>query len=98
MEAEVVVYFADGHNVVGQIFISQAGLSVKKRTLFGGYSKNEALHIDLKDIAETKIDKYRMNKKAYYITTKDGNSYILGIGIPDITIPYIDSLIEETKK
>lgn len=59
--------------------------------------EKESLRISIGDIITGKQQRFRLNKNAYYITMKDGSTYVLIFDRPKTTIPYLDSLINANR-
>ena len=93
----------NGSNFFGKIEITGSEMIIFKKSkwivyLFGLLGNalakgKEELRIRFADIAEAKKERYMLNKNAYYVTTKQGYTYILIFDHPKTTIEYLNSLI-----
>lgn len=71
-------------NEVVDCFAPNSLASIKKRD-----------RVQIDEIVEAKRKRYRLNKNAYYLTLKDGNTYVLIFDHPNSTIDYLESVIRK---
>lgn len=104
MEDGINIFYPDKHNVMGKMYITNEEIIIYKRsvaTLLGLRTvgvlldgNKPILRINIADIIEGKKERFRLNKNAFYLTLKDGNTYICCFDKPKITIPYLEGLIK----
>lgn len=56
----------------------------------------EEMRIRFADVAQAKKDRYMLNKNAYYVTLRDGATFILIFDHPKTTIGYLDSVLNRS--
>lgn len=108
MEDGISFFMPDGRNFFGRIEITRSEMFVFKKSkwvvyLFGLIGNalakgKEELRIQFGDIAEAKKERYMLNKNAYYVTMRDGYTYILIFDHPKTTIEYLESVIGQAAK
>ena len=104
MEDGINIFYPDGHNEVGRIHVSSTEIIIFKKSMFvmvlfgiiGNllFKGKETLRLNISDIISGHKEKFRLNKNAYHITTKNGETYILCFDSPKKMIPYLESLIK----
>ena len=99
----VNIFYPNGHNEIGYVLISPTEIIVYKKSkvvmaAFGLVGTlldegQEAMRIRISEIANGYKERFRLNKNAYYINMKNGDTYIMCFDKHKTTIPYLDSLI-----
>ena len=103
MEDEVTIFYPNGKFEVGRVVITPTELVFYKKSIVGMSAfglvgsflmkGKEHLRIPMQEIVGGRQDRFRANKKACYITLRDGKEWVLVFGKPDQSIPYLASLI-----
>ncbi len=101
----VNIFYPDGHNEMGYVLISSTEIIVFKksqliRAAFGLVGSmldkgKETARINISDIANGYKERFRLNKNAYHIRMKNGDTYIFCFDKHKTTIPYLESVIRQ---
>ena len=108
MEDGINIFYPNGRNDFGVVEISQTEIAIYTKSVASvvGFSligsvldkRKENFRISISDIVAGKQQRFRLNKNAYYITMKDGSTYVLIFDRPKTTIPYLESLINANRR
>lgn len=99
----VSIFYPNGHNEIGYVLITTTEIIVYKKSKFVMLAfgmigtmldeGQEAMRIRISEIANGYKERFRLNKNAYYLNMKNGDTYIMCFDKHKTTIPYLDSLI-----
>jgi hypothetical protein len=99
-DTEMFFFKKSGKGIYNRISIVSGGIasgvynSLIPNALASEEKKNG---IQIDEIVEAKRKRFRLNKNAYYVTLKDGNTYIMIFDNPNSTIEYLESVISKAK-
>lgn len=79
---------------VGILFTTVSGKASMKKTLENPEAAVVLYRLQFAGIANTRVDKFRINPNAYYITMQDGAEFICIFTNPKNTCAYLDSLLQ----
>ena len=101
-KAGVTIVFPDGHNELGDIYISATEIKfIKKskavRIAFGFIGSSiekgeERMRLKVSDIAGGKRTRYGLNSNVYQITMNNGDVYLFCVNVPK-TITYLEEVV-----